>query len=58
MKKIASITVAFLIIIPNAMAVEEVNYEIIKTNEVYEIRKYTNLLVIETIISSTWSMYN
>ena len=52
MKKIASITVAFLIIISNAMAVEEVNYEIIKTNEVYEIRKYTNLLVIETIISS------
>ena len=52
MKKIASITVLFLIIISNAMAAEEVNYEIINTNEVYEIRKYSDHLVIETITSN------
>ena len=39
MKKILSTIVLFLIIISNAMAVEEVNYKIMKTNEVYEIRK-------------------
>ena len=52
MKKILSTIVPFLIIISNAMAVEEVNYEIMKTNEVYEIRKYSDLLVVETITSN------
>ena len=34
------------------MAVEEANYEIIKTNEIYEIRKYSDLIVVETITSN------
>ena len=49
MKKIISITILGLIIISNAMAVEEVKYEIIKENEVYEIRKYSDRLAIETL---------
>ena len=52
MKKILSTIVPFLIIISNAMAVEEANYEIIKTNEIYEIRKYSDLIVVETITSN------
>ena len=48
MKKIISITILGLIIISNAMAVEEVKYEIIKENEVYEIRKYNDRLAVET----------
>ena len=52
MKKILSISILFLIIISNAMAVEEANYEIIKTNEIYEIRKYSDLIVVETITSN------
>ena len=39
MKKILSIATLFLIIISNAMAVEEANYEIIKTNEIYRNKK-------------------
>ena len=49
MKKILSIAVLGLIIISNAMAVEEVEYETIKENEVYEIRKYSDRLAIETL---------
>ena len=49
MKKIISITVLGLIIISNAMAVEEVEYETIKVNEVYEVRKYSDRLAIETL---------
>ena len=49
MKKILSTTVLFLIIISNAMAVEEVEYKTIKINEVYEIRKYSDRLAIETL---------
>ena len=33
------------------MAYEEVNYEVIKKNEIYEIRKYSDRLAIETTIS-------
>ena len=33
------------------MAYEETNYEIIKTNKIYEIRKYSDRLAIETTIS-------
>ena len=40
MKKILSIMVLGLIITSNAMAYEEANYETVKTNKVYEIRKY------------------
>ena len=49
MKKIISIAVLGLIIISNAMAVEEVKYETIKVNEVYEVRKYSDRLAIETL---------
>ena len=49
MRKILSIAVLGLIIISNAMAVEEVEYETIKENEVYEIRKYSDRLAIETL---------
>ena len=49
MKKIISIAVLGLIIISNAMAVEEVEYETIKVNEVYEVRKYSDRLAIETL---------
>ena len=49
MKKILSIAVLGLIIISNAMAVEEIEYEVIKENEVYEIRKYSDRLAIETL---------
>ncbi len=49
MKKIISIAVLGLIITSNAMAVEEVEYEIIKANEVYEVRKYSDRLAIETL---------
>ena len=34
------------------MAYEEANYEIIKSNKVYEIRKYSDRLAIETSTSS------
>mgnify|MGYP003955352469 CR=1 FL=1 len=49
MKKIISIVALGLIIISNAMAVEEVEYETIKANQVYEIRKYSDRLAIETL---------
>ena len=49
MKKIISIAALGLIIISNAMAVEEVEYETIKVNEVYEVRKYSDRLAIETL---------
>ena len=49
MKKIISIAVLGLVIISNAMAVEEVEYETIKENQVYEIRKYSDRLAIETL---------
>ena len=52
MKKIISIAALGLIIISNAMAVEEVEYETIKINEVYEVRKYSDRLVVETTTSN------
>ena len=33
----------------NVMAYEEANYEVVSSNEVYEIRKYSNRLAVETI---------
>ena len=41
-----------LIITSNAMAYEEANYETVKTNKVYEIRKYSDRLAIETATSN------
>ena len=52
MKKIISIAALGLIIISNAMAVEEIEYETIKANQVYEIRKYSDRLAIETATSN------
>ena len=52
MKKILSIVIFSLIITPEIMAYEELNYQIIKKNEVYEIRKYSDRLVVETITSN------
>ena len=46
MRKILSIAVLGLIIISNAMAVEEVEYETIKENEVYEVSTMQTLQII------------
>ncbi|MDC0620016.1 heme-binding protein [Candidatus Pelagibacter ubique] len=52
MKKFLSIVFLGLIITSNSMSYEEVNYEVVKKNEVYEIRKYSDRLAIETDISN------
>ena len=52
MKKFLSIVFLSLIITSNSMSYEEVNYEVVKKNEVYEIRKYSDRLAIETDISN------
>ena len=39
------------------MAYEEANYEVMKKNEIYEIRKYSDRLAIETKISSQSSSF-
>ena len=52
MKKILSLIVLGLIITSNAMAYEETGYETIKSNKVYEIRKYSDRLAIETATSN------
>ena len=41
-----------LIIASNSMAYEEANYEVTKKNKIYEIRKYSDRLAIETVISN------
>ena len=51
MMKIFSTTVMSLIIAFKVMAYEEANYEVVKQNKVYEIRKYSDRLAIETITS-------
>ena len=48
MKGILVILISILILGSHAMAYEEANYEIIKENNEYEIRKYSDRLVIET----------
>ena len=48
MKKILSILVLNLIITSNVMAAEEVKYTMVIKNKFYEIRKYSDRLVIET----------
>jgi len=52
MKKILSIVVLGLIITSKAISYEEVNYETIKINKIYEIRKYFDRLAIETATSN------
>ncbi|MDC0633064.1 heme-binding protein [Candidatus Pelagibacter ubique] len=52
MKKFLSIVFLGLIITSNSMSYEEADYEVVKKNEVYEIRKYSDRLAIETDISN------
>ena len=48
MKKILLVLTFILTLSSQLMAYEEANYEIVKENKIYEIRKYPNRLVIET----------
>ena len=48
MKRILIISISILTLGFQAMAYEEANYEIVKENKEYEIRKYSDRLVIET----------
>jgi len=57
MKKILSIIILGLIITSKSMAYEEANYEVVKKNEIYEIRKYSDRLAIETEISNQGSSF-
>ena len=57
MKKILSIIILGLIINSKGMAYEEANYEVVKKNETYEIRKYSDRLAIETITSNQGSSF-
>jgi len=57
MKKFLSIVFLSLIITSNSMSYEEANYEVVKKNEVYEIRKYSDRLAIETDISNEGSSF-
>ena len=57
MIKTFSITVLSLIIAFKVMAYEEANYEVVKQNKVYEIRKYSDRFAIETITSSQGSSF-
>ena len=57
MKKILSIILLSLAVTSFGMATEEVKYETISSNDVYEIRKYSDRLVIETSTSSQNSSF-
>jgi len=57
MKKILSIIILGLIITSKGMAYEETNYEVVKKNEIYEIRKYSDRLAIETEILNQGSSF-
>ena len=57
MKKILSIIVFNLIIVSNSMATEQLKYETLDVNKVYEIRKYSDRLVIETELSNQNSSF-
>ena len=48
MKRILVILILILTLSSQAMAYEEANYEVVKENKEYEIRKYSDRLVIET----------
>ena len=57
MIKTFSIIALNLIIAFKVMAYEEANYEVVKQNKVYEIRKYYDRLAIETITSNQGSSF-
>ena len=57
MKKILSIIILGLIIASKGMTYEEANYEVVKKNKIYEIRKYLDRLAIETEISNQGSSF-
>ena len=57
MKKILSIIIFNLIIVSNSMATEQLKYETLDANEIYEIRKYSDRLVIETETSNQNSSF-
>ena len=48
MKRILVILISILILSSQAMAYEEANYKVVKEKKEYEIRKYSDRLVIET----------
>ena len=48
MKFFLSICILSLIVISNVMAADEVKYTMVSKNELYEVRKYSDRLVIET----------
>ena len=48
MKKILLVVISILTLSSQSMAYEEANYEVVKENIEYEIRKYSDRLVIET----------
>ena len=48
MKRILVILISILTLSSQTMAYEEANYEVVKKNQEYEIRKYSDRLVIET----------
>ena len=48
MKRILVILISILTLSSQAMAYEEANYEVVKEDKEYEIRKYSDRLVIET----------
>ena len=48
MRRILIILISILTLNSQVMAYEEANYEIVKENKEYEIRKYSDRLVIET----------
>ena len=57
--KLLSLLICFfyILIYSNVMATEEANYEIIKKNEIYEIRKYSDRLAVETVTSGSESNF-
>ena len=57
MIKIFSIIVLGLVVAFKVMAYEEANYEVVKQNKVYEIRKYSDRLAIETVTSNQGSSF-
>ena len=48
MKKILLILISVITLNSQSMAYEEANYEVVKENKNYEIRKYSDRLVVET----------
>ncbi len=57
MKKILTIIIFNIIIVSNSMATEQLKYETVYVTEVYEIRKYSDRLVIETETSNQNSSF-